>query len=513
VEYGARWLGVFLCLAAPSVARAQLAPVGVPPGVLRIEVDGAFDSWDKRWRDGTREGLGSGVSSSALGADLLPLLATGDTILRRVTGLPAAGLNLGTLATDAQADVSTAVLGLSLGVTRAISVFGRLPLSRTRIQPHLDLETSGANAGLSPGTTAQEPFFDQFALALTTLEAQIAAGAYDGNPAQRALADQTLAEGDALFGDLFTLLGDPASASPFLPVGGSETATALNARIAALQATLGTDLAVGGFSTQPSLPAAAASANDVESVITDPFGPIGIQTGESDVMYRGDAEAGIAVTLADRWDLERRRGGFRAAAEGLVRFPTGRRARLDRLLAIGTGDGQTDVELRGVVDLGTGNVGVRLEGGYNRQLAGDVEARVAPPSQPFPSRSLERSVRLDPGDVTTLAVRPFFRLARTFALIGSLERWSRGQDAVEYSSDADPIPGVDPGVLAEETEASATLVTFGMTYSNPGALRPGGRGLPVDAGWTYERVVSASGGIVPDVHRLRARLRLYFDIW
>jgi hypothetical protein len=72
---------------------------------------------------------------------------------------------------------------------------------------------------------------------------------------------------------------------------------------------------------------------------------------------------------------------------------------------------------------------------------------------------------------------------------------------------------VDPGVLAEETEASATLVTFGMTYSNPGALRPGGRGLPVDAGWTYERVVSASGGIVPDVHRLRARLRLYFDIW
>ena len=115
--------------------------------------------------------------------------------------------------------------------------------------------------------------------------------------------------------------------------------------------------------------------------------------------------------------------------------------------------------------------------------------------------------------MTTLAVRPFFRLARTFALIGSLERWSRGQDEVEYSSDADPIPGVDPGVLAEETEASATLVTFGMTYSNPGALRPGGRGLPVDAGWTYERVVSASGGIVPDVHRLRARLRLYFDIW
>ena len=90
-------------------------------------------------------------------------------------------------------------------------------------------------------------------------------------------------------------------------------------------------------------------------------------------------------------------GGFRAAAEGLVRFPTGRRARLDRLLAIGTGDGQTDVELRGVVDLGSGSLGLRLEGGYNRQLAADVTARVAPPTQAFADRGLETVVRLDPG--------------------------------------------------------------------------------------------------------------------
>jgi hypothetical protein len=512
VGYGARCLGVFVCLAAPSVARAQLAPIGVPPGVLRFEVDGAFDSWDKRFRDGTKEALGAGVSSPALGSDLFPSLAPSDTILRRVTGLADARINLGTLTTDAQADVSTAVLGLAVGVTRRVAVFGRLPLARTRIQPHLDLETTSATAGLNPGTTAQGPFFDQFAAALTTLDSRINSGSYDGNPAQRALADQTLADGDALFNDLFALLGDPSTASPFLPVAGSEVAAALTARIAELQATLDTDLGVGGFATQPALPAVPASAADVATLITDPAGPIGIETGQSEVTFRGDAEAGIAVTLADRWDLERKRGGFRAAVEGLLRFPTGERPRRDRLLAIGTGDGQTDVELRGVVDLGTGNVGVRLEGGYNRQLAADVAARVAPASQPFPPRSLETLVRLDPGDVTTLAVRPFFRLARTFALIGSVERWSKGQDEVTFG-EGDEIPGVDPGVLAQETEASATVVSFGVTYSNPGALRPGGNGLPVDAGWTYERVVSASGGIVPDVHRIRARVRLYFDIW
>jgi hypothetical protein len=512
VGYGARCLGVIVCLSAPSVARAQLAPVGVPSGALRFEVDGTFDSWDKRFFDGQKEGVGADLSGP-LDSDLLPILAPYDAIVQRATGLGGLRLNLGALTTDAQADVSTAVLGLTLGVTRSIAVFGRLPLARTRVQTNLDLDTASANAGLNPGTAAQDPFFAQFDVALSTLEAQIAAGAYDGDPARRALADATLTQGDTLFGDLFMLLGDPGTASLVIPTGGSEAGAALAARIVALQATLDTDLGIGGFSTGPALPAAPVTADDVVSIVSDPSGPIGIRTGASEVTFRGDAEAGLALTIADRWDRGGRRGGFRAAVEGLLRFPTGVRARTDRLLAIGTGDGQTDVELRGVVDLGTGNVGIRLEGGYNRQLAGDVLERVAPPSQPFPARSLLTAVRLDPGDVTTLAVRPFFRLARTFALIGSLERWSKGLDAVEYRSEADAIPGVDASVLAQETDASATLLSFGVTYSNPGALRPGGTGLPVDGGWTYERIVSASGGIVPDTHRIRARLRVYFDLW
>jgi hypothetical protein len=517
VGYGARCLGVLVCLclvvplAVPRMVSAQLPPVGLPPGVLRLEVDGNFDSWDKRWRDGTREPLGAAFSTSALGSDLLPALAPYDTLIRRITGLGDYRLNLGSLAGDANADVSSATVGLALGVTRAVAVFGRLPLTRARMQTTLSA-AEGGNAGVNPGTAVQEPFFDQLASALTTLEDRIQAGIYDGDPARRALAEATLAQGAALFSDLFTLLGDPATASPFVPTGGSEAATALDTRLGGLQTTL-TDLDVAGFDARPSLPTAPATGEDVSAFIADPLGATGVQPGDAEVTYRGDAEAGVALTLADRWDRDGKRGGFRAAAEGLVRFPTGRRARTDRLLAVGTGDGQTDVEIRGVVDLGSGNLGLRLEGGYNRQLAGDVLERVAPPNQPFPARALLTAVRLDPGDVTTLAVRPFWRVARTFAFIGSLERWSRGEDAAEYRSPADAIPGVDPAVLAQETDASATIVSVGVTYSNPGALRPGGTGLPVDAGWTYERVVGASGGIVPDVHRIRGRFRLYFGIW
>lgn len=513
--YGARCLGVLVCLlaplAAPRTGSAQLAPVGVPPGVVRVEVDGSFDSWDQAFRDGTSEPLGSAFSTSALGSDLLPSLAPYDTLIRSVTGISDYRLNLGSVTVDAHADVSSAKVGLALGVIKGVAVFGRLPLTRARMQTNLAV--AGGNAGPNPGVAAQQPFFDELAVSLTSLESQIDAGAYDADPARRALAETTLAQGTQLFSDLFTLLGDPATASPFVPTGGSEAGTALDTRLDALETTLESGLGVAGFAARPALPAEPATAEDVSAFIGDPFGPIGVQPGDEEIFFRGDAETGLALTLADRWDRDGNRGGFRAAAEGLVRFPTGRSARTDRLLAIGTGDAQTDVELRGVVDLGAGNLGVRLEGGYTRQLAADVIDVVAPPTEPFPPDSLRTVVRRDPGDVTTIAVRPFFRLARTFALIGSVERWSRGQDEVEYRGPADAIPGVDPGVLALDTETSSTVMSVGITYSNPGALRPGGTGLPVDAGWTYERVVSASGGIVPDIHRIRASLRLYFGLW
>ncbi len=509
--YGARWLGVLICLVAPSAARAQLAPVGVPPGVLRFELDGGFDSWDKRFLDGTKQSLAADFASSALGSTLFPGLASSELILQRVTGLPEFRLNLGTLTGDAQADVATATLGLALGLNRFMTVFGRLPVSRARSQTDIDLSSTGANAGINPGAPEQEAFFTEFDGALAALEARIAAGDYDANPTQRALADATLADGSALFDDLFTLLVDPATASTFVPTESSDAGIALDSRIAALQSTLAAGLGVPGFAATPALAAGPASDADLEGYVGDPLGPIGVEVGESEVRYRGDAEVGLAFTLADRWDQGDRRGGFRAAAEGLVRLPTGVRPRLDRALAIGTGDKQTDLEVRGVVDLGSGNIGVRLEGGYNRQLEGSADVLVAPRTQPFAPRTLRHNVRLDPGDVVTLAVRPFFRLARSLALIGSVELWSKGEDAADYGFNVGGLP--DLGVVTAGTDASATVASIGLTYSNPGSLRPGGTGLPVDAGWTYERVVSASGGVVPDVHRVRARLRLYFGIW
>ena len=509
-----RRLWVIAWVLAPSVVRAQLAPVGVPAGVLRAEVDGAFDSWDSRFRDGRSDALGSDLTSSALGSDLFPILADAEARIERLTGLPSYRLNLGALTTDAHADVTRALFGLSLGVTTRITVFGRVPLVRSRVQAATTFDPSLASAGPAAGEQAQVAFFQQLDGAVTDLGSRLAAGQYDADPALRALAVATLAEGIGFRDDLFAVLGDPATAAPFVPTTGSEAGLALDARLETLRTTLATRLGVTGFTADPTLAAEPITPEEFELLLTDPSGPVAIRpTGNSLVTFRGDAEAGVAVTLLDRWDRGSRRGGLRAAAEALVRFPTGLREPSDQPLAIGTGDGQTDIELRVVADVGAGRLGARLEGGYNRQFAAAMVDRVAPPTQPLAGSDLLAVVRRDPGDEITFAARPFFRLVPTLALIGTVQRWSRGEDAVEYRGETDAIPGVDPSVLALETRASATVLGLGLTYSNPGSLLPGGRGLPVDAGWSYERVVSASGGRVPEVHRIRARVRVYFGIF
>lgn len=508
-----RRLGLLVCVLVPAAGHAQLAPVGVPAGVVRVDLDGALTTWDHRWRDGEKEPLGADLSGPVFGSELFPSLADADARIGRITGLPDVRLNLGALATDAQADVGRGVLGVAVGLTSSLTVFGRIPLVRARVQSRIQLDPAAANAGVSPGADQESPFFSELDASLTALSGRIAAGDFDGDPALKARAQATLDAATALRTDLFGLLADPTTAAPFVPTAASPAGAAIAARVSDLQSTLATDFGVTGFTTPVVLPAEPLTSEELVALIGDPAGPIGLRPGDSKVTFRGDAEAGVALTLADHWDRGGRRGGFRAAVEGTVRFPTGQVARPERLFALGTGGGNTDVGLRLTADLGSGAWGFRAEGAYERRLAADYLVRVAAPTQPLASIDLLSVVRRDPGDVVSLAVRPFYRLAPTLAIQGSATHWSRGADEASYASAADEIPDVPASLVASDSKASATVLGIGLTYSSPGRLRPGGNGLPVDAGWMYERVVHASGGLVPDRHTMRAMLRLYFGVF
>lgn len=508
-----RRLALVVCLVLPSRLAAQLSPVGVPSGVVRVGLDGSLGTFDQRFRVGRLEPYGADLSSSALGSDRIPLLADGEARVGRIIGNTGYRINLGGLSTDAHADVGTGYLGLSLGLTNGITVFGRIPLVRSRVQSAFQLDPSSADAGVNPGEETQLPFFAELDAALATLSARLTAGDYDGDPAQRALAQSTLADATTLRGDLFALLADPATASPALPTATSTAGTALDARIVALQTTLSTSLGVGGFSLTPNLPGSALTEAEFMQIVTNSGGPIALRLDQSTTTFRGDAEAGAALTLIDRWDRGPARGGLRVAVSGLVRLPTSRRERSDHPLDLGTGDAQTDVQVELVTDVGVGPIGARLSGTYVRQLARTLETRVTSPSQPFVGPDRLRFVRRDPGDILALGVHPFFRLARTLAFQAGLEHWSRGADSYSYSSPADALPGIDANVLAEDSKANASALTVGITYANPGGLRAGGTGLPVDASWRYERILRSGSGRVPNTHVVRGQFRIYFGVW
>jgi len=226
----------------------------------------------------------------------------------------------------------------------------------------------------------------------------------------------------------------------------------------------------------------------------------------------GDIEVGASFTLIDRWDRNEALGGIRTAVGALIRLPTGEPRNIYDPLDLGTGTGQTDLALGAVLDWGAGNWGVRFTGGYTIQFAATVEQAVRSPETPIEPAPIA-NLRWMPGNVLHLGARPFFRLARAFALqLGATYR-VHSEDRYQYATAGDSIPGLDPAIMSQGTSSSSLVFSGGVSYSSPSAADPRGKGLPVEAHWTYQAVVASSKGLVPKTTTMRVGLRLYFGLW
>jgi hypothetical protein len=169
-------------------------------------------------------------------------------------------------------------------------------------------------------------------------------------------------------------------------------------------------------------------------------------------------ELGGAFTLVDNWD-RKGLGGFRLAVEGLVRLPTGIKADPEVAFPAPGDDGQMDVQLLGAADLGRGNVGLRVTGGYLLQLSAASVRRVAAPGTLLVPVTSRAEVSFDPGDELFLGFTPFFRLARPLAIFLGVQYRHRSADGASYTGAA--VPGVDPAVLGEGTGHTALLFSAG----------------------------------------------------
>jgi hypothetical protein len=256
----------------------------------------------------------------------------------------------------------------------------------------------------------------------------------------------------------------------------------------------------------------------VTRFLSNADGPIdALPFGESKISRIGDMDVGAVYTLVDRFDrLGSRPGGFRLAAEALLRLPTGQRDDPNNLLHVGTGNGRYELGLSGTADFGRGAMGARISAGYLKRFSALRVERVSPPDQPFAELLRLTNVRLRAGDVIQVGARPFLRLAPRLALTGVVD-WSReAAGTAEYYRAIDAIPGVPASVLVEQSSRSALAVGAGISYVGRAAreCEPGRRcGFPIDASWSYTNVISASGGRVPQYRTTRLEIRWYQRLW
>jgi hypothetical protein len=119
-------------------------------------------------------------------------------------------------------------------------------------------------------------------------------------------------------------------------------------------------------------------------------------------------------------------------------------------------------------------------------------------------------VNRKPGDVFTLGIAPFFRLAETFAVTGGSHLAQEGERPGHPFRWRSRDSGAPPTLLEIDTDGTWSTASLGLTYSAPLTTKDGKSKPPMDAGLLWEGVIGSSGALrVPARGGVRFWFRLY----
>ena len=505
-------------LAVAPAAAAQLEPVGVPRGTARIEFSAGWSDWDTRFFEGHTQPWTADFAKDTNDSNAFPEFSTAEQTLSRILAQPGSLINLGRTSSSALVNYSSAEISAALGVTRHLTIFGRVPMVHNRVQPILTFtgdsvgfnQASGA-FGTPAGEAANNAFLGDFRVALDTLSARVLAGFYDGNAAQKALAIATVADGTLLQARLDTLTRIESANTPFLPIEQSGNGQALLNRVEGVQAAMDT-LAVSFTDTLP-LPTTPLGPSDFTNFIDNPAGPIdGFQPAQTSATYLGNISVGAAYTLMDHWDQGNHLGGLRSALSATLTLPTALLDNANNFFDASTGLPGYSLLGSLTTDLGAGRWGARILLNYDWRFATLRVRRVGLPSQPLAYFYRLSNLSYDAGDLVSAEARPFFRLARSLALAVGVRYSSQGTSTYAWYAAADAKAGLDPQSLGVDSQRSWTDISGGLSYSSA-ATHGGGTGLPVESAINFGETVAASGGAVPKATYLTFNFRLYYRLW
>ncbi len=500
---------LLLLSAAPLCA--QLGLITVPRGSFRVDLSGAFYPNDQYWSNGTRIPLGNVLDGAAN-----PTIASLQSSLSSLLGQSVSGLSLGGITAIASREHGVADIGFAYGMTPRITIFGNIPVTytRSRITPTFDGTTSrvginpaNAKIGTSSGQTNTTRFFASFGVAIDTLKRRVQNTFYTG--ANATLAQQTLTTATAMRAALNALLLDPVSASPVLPTASDPNTIQLLAKIAALQATLSGALALPTpFTESPEFPTTTLSSTDFNSLLNEPTG-IGLSSPNNLPHWGiGDMSAGVAVQLVGK--VNPTSSSWTSAwVRGTGQFPNATAANPGILLDQGTGVRGKSIQLDGILEHGTRTLGLRAEATFQHHLPVNLLTRPTAPDNLLVPPGFLAAITTNLGDSIALTARPWITFAQHLSLSGLVQYWRRGASSSSYLTGQSPIANVDPTALDTGSAANAFVLGLGFSYFHDGRSRRGAVSLPVEAGWSIERTLKSTAGIMPDNLTTRVYLRIY----
>jgi len=508
-------------------------------GAVRVAAQATWTAYNELYGPGGRlEALGAPLSPDSLGVRQLAVLRPIETALRTLAQRPTEDVTLGPARTDFTARIARTELVVDFGLTSRIMLTGRLPYEHTTSEVVFQVNPRGvtanrANLGVNPALASQGPaaarnarVVDSVSRAVQELTARLAGCATspgDGVCADRGRVEALLAEARAFAAGLATTYGtgaDTARGALFVPLTGSTLQGAIEQRVAALNASFKTYIPQLGTWEAPFAAQVPITTNQAQELLTSALGIAPIDLVERS--HIGDVELGAKLLLIDTFGGQARAraartGGVRLAVGGLVRFGTGQSDAPDNLVDIGTGDGQTDVEVSGATDIVLNR---RWWGSFiarfGVQLADDQFLRIPDvPRDPFVAADRQRRVSRNLGDYLELEAAPRF-VYNDYLSLSAQWRYRR-KAADEYrgtftieGADGAPVQ-LDASVLGVGTEQTDQRVGAGVTFSTLRAFDRRRARLPLEVQFLHSQTVSGSG-FAPKQFSSQLRLRVYLGL-
>ena len=475
-------------------------------GALRVTFAPHTTAWEREYTGLGRQAIGAALNGDSSAA-AIPSVARLEQDVRALTGIAGYVASLGHELLAVRAERRVMPIGFEYGVTSRLSLGVTVPIVRVNVREGFRQGTLDGNIGLvprEPGDSMRyDAFFGNLGTALAQLEDSIANGAY-GCPASPACtqANGVLTRGQALLQALDTAVN--GAGTQYLPLASSEAGLALSGTIAGLQRALVDTFLVTPFPQDTFLlpTSATVASGDVASLLAARTNGLDLAaylgTPRRLRFFSGDVEVTAKYRFVSR-------AAYAAAAQIVVRLPTGHQDSPNDPFDIATGDHQTDLEGRLTGELTLWRrlwLNIAMRGG--RQLAGERERRVGPVDQLFlPATTLAR-LRWDPGDYVAVDVAPLYRFSRNFAAGVTAAYYTQGRDRYAFLSAQDSVTlatqvgaPVSLAVLEPGTAIRYTRLGLAATYSGP----------RLEGGFSLERTVSGAGGPVPVATVLRIVLR------